>query len=142
MDALGDADAVERLAVVCDREAGRLEAIGRRWAEHLDQANWSCRRAEEFRAVVRSRRRDAEHHADDFRTLAVDLRHHADWIRNRTRQINAVERAVRGWLADNAPKPGEVARWAGWGVPTHLPGSGDPAWETLARRMRGWGADC
>lgn len=140
MNPLGDADAVDRLAAACEQEAGRLELIGRRWTERLDRARWSCHRAEHFRAVIRSRRSDIDHHAGDLRDLARDLRHHATWIRDRTRQIAGIEQAVRSWFAAHVPEPGEIAQWAAWNLPS-LPVAGHPDWEDLARRMRRFGAD-
>jgi hypothetical protein len=132
---LGNADQVLQLAARLDRDAHEFEDAGLALVRRLESASWQCGRASRFRNEMRSCADDARRRADSIRAIAVDLRRHAQWIRDEQARLSSIERRVRSWIDDIARK-GVRPPWEDWGIHLQLPRSLDPAWDSLANDLR------
>lgn len=146
MGLLGDPDAVHRLAVAYAARAEVVAEVGRAFEQRAQQAVWEGGKARRFRADADALRRDCLRQAAAMRGIADDLLRLEGRIREQMRQLEALERRVRGFL-DAAvpefdlaglriPKPWEHLPWNRH----NLPGRHSPDWELVVQQLRRAGA--
>ena len=157
----GDPDELIRLALRIRASAEDARDQARALSLRCGDVQWMSAAADEFRRVVERDVAALRHVADELEEAAHLLQQHAERVRERIAQIQAIEVAVTDWFSDQARQleraaasaltdpAGTVRRvaqdppWRNWPwTPFRLPQPGDKEWlevgEFLRRRGVSW----
>ncbi|TKJ25725.1 putative T7SS-secreted protein [Blastococcus sp. CCUG 61487] len=134
MGLYGDPDALDALAAELGQRAKRVRAAGEDHRMRGDSARWVSDAASAYRRQLATDCASVDAAADGMEEAAELLRRHADEVRERIAAIARAEQAVRGWLAEQVQRGGELLEDAGdlLGV---LPDVGADAWRGLAGQL-------
>ncbi len=133
---IGEPEALEALAKVCDRQADEIWWNGDMVRRQSDASSWKAPRADRFRLEVAGCQATAHRIATKLHAQAAQLRTIADQLRSELGVLGQIEDKIRQLINEFNPFSGLTPPWSGtpWS-PENLPPPFAPKWNDVAQQF-------